>query len=85
MKFMDFKGKNVLITGGAGHIGSNLAISLVNQGAHVKIADNLWRGNLDYLRNGDGHIIDLDKDFLNVDLRIMDYSSQSNKLQFPEQ
>ena len=79
MKFMYFEGKNVLITGGAGHIGSNLAISLVNQGAHVKIADNLWRGNLDYLRNGDGHIIDLDKDFLNLDLRIMENCEKSVK------
>ena len=38
---MDFKNKNILITGGLGFLGSNLAIRLVNDGAKVTIIDNL--------------------------------------------
>ena len=33
--------KNVLITGGAGFIGSNLAIKLINKGYKVRVLDNL--------------------------------------------
>jgi dTDP-L-rhamnose 4-epimerase len=33
--------KNVLITGGAGFIGSNLALKLINGGYNVTILDNL--------------------------------------------
>ena len=36
-----FRNKEVLITGGMGFIGSNLAIALVEQGAHVTIVDNM--------------------------------------------
>lgn len=45
----DFKGKKVLITGGLGFIGSNLARRLVAQGADVTLADSLipqYGGNL---------------------------------------
>ncbi len=37
----NFKGKEVLITGGLGFIGSNLSIELVKQGARVTIVDNM--------------------------------------------
>jgi UDP-glucose 4-epimerase len=37
----NFKGKEVLITGGLGFIGSNLAMELVKLGAHVTIIDNM--------------------------------------------
>src|ERR1700744_3105014 len=33
--------KNVLITGGAGFIGSNLALALINKGYQVTVLDNL--------------------------------------------
>jgi len=33
--------KNILITGGAGFIGSNLALSLVERGYHITVLDNL--------------------------------------------
>lgn len=44
-----FKSKNVLITGGAGFIGSNVAIKLVELGANVTVIDSLipdYGGNL---------------------------------------
>ena len=37
-----YAGKDVLITGGLGFIGSNLARSLVQAGAKVTLVDNLW-------------------------------------------
>jgi UDP-glucose 4-epimerase len=49
----DFRGKRVLITGGAGCIGSNLAIRLVREGASVAIADAMiegYGGNMENLR-----------------------------------
>lgn len=45
----DFQGRNVLITGGAGFIGSNLAIRLAHAGARVTVVDSLlpeYGGNL---------------------------------------
>ncbi len=68
---MNWSGKNVLVTGGAGHIGSALVHRLVTEGAHVRVADNLWRGSKKYLsENGNAKsIINMEKDFLEVDLR----------------
>lgn len=39
----------ILITGGAGMIGSNLALSLLKLGYKVTVIDNLFRGKLSYL------------------------------------
>ena len=36
-----YQGKNVLVTGGCGFIGSNLAISLVGMGANVTVLDSM--------------------------------------------
>jgi nucleoside-diphosphate-sugar epimerase len=46
-----YEGKNVLVTGGAGFIGSNLVEALVAAGAHVRVADSLARGRLEFLGN----------------------------------
>lgn len=49
MKDNVFKSKNVLITGGVGFIGSNLALALVELGANVTLVDSLipeYGGNL---------------------------------------
>jgi len=62
--------KKILVTGGAGMIGSNLVERLVNEGNHVKVVDNLWRGKLEYLYKDGQAIIDIEKDFYNRDLSI---------------
>lgn len=49
-----YKGKSVLVTGGAGFIGSNLAVALVREGAKVTIVDSMlpdYGGNLYNLRD----------------------------------
>jgi len=42
-----FNGKKVLLAGGAGFIGSHLLDRLLEQGAHVTVADNLSSGSLE--------------------------------------
>jgi GDP-D-mannose 3', 5'-epimerase len=49
-----YSGKRILVTGGAGFIGSWLVEALVRLGADVYIVDNLWRGSLDNLKREDG-------------------------------
>jgi len=44
---MDYSGRSVLITGGAGFIGSFLTEELVERGADVIVADNFSRGDPD--------------------------------------
>ena len=46
-----WKNKKVLVTGGAGFIGSYLTEFLVEAGARVRVADNLCRGTKDRLRS----------------------------------
>lgn len=67
MGIPDFDGVKVLVTGGAGFIGSHLVDALVERGAAVRILDNLATGlesNLDHL----GDTVDL----LRGDLRDLD-------------
>lgn len=61
----------ILVTGGAGMIGSNLVKRLVKDGNEVIVVDNLWRGKLEYLDDETGKsIIDLENNFYNRDLSI---------------
>jgi len=48
----------ILVTGGAGMIGSSLVKRLVQSGYKVKIVDNLWRGKLEYLIHDGKPVID---------------------------
>lgn len=53
----------VLVTGGAGMIGSNLVKRLAGMGHAVSVVDNLWRGRREYLADDDGRpVIDLQRD-----------------------
>ena len=61
----------ILVTGGAGMIGSILVKRLVKDGHEVFVIDNLWRGKLEYLNNDNGTpVIPLETHFYNIDLRI---------------
>jgi len=48
-KFDELKEKNILVTGGAGFIGSHIAEKLVEIGAKVKVLDNFFAGKLENL------------------------------------
>jgi len=59
MGFQDFAGKNILITGGVGFIGSNLARTLADLGARVTVVDSLipeYGGNLFNLKGYESRI-----------------------------
>jgi UDP-glucose 4-epimerase len=43
---MRFKDKKVLVTGGAGFVGSNLVVKLASEGALVTVLDDLFTGDL---------------------------------------
>ena len=60
-----FSGKAVLITGGAGFIGSNLARSLISLGARVRVIDNLITGYLSNIED----LIDSGLEFIEGDIR----------------
>jgi nucleoside-diphosphate-sugar epimerase len=65
-----YSGKRILVTGGAGFIGSWLVEALVRVGSEVFVVDNLWRGSLENLRKEDGtYWIPLSSHFLLGDLR----------------
>jgi nucleoside-diphosphate-sugar epimerase len=62
---------HILVTGGAGMIGSNLTRRLVALGHRVTVVDNLWRGRKDYLLDAAGApVIDFGRDFHELDLAV---------------
>ncbi|MBT5705071.1 MAG: NAD-dependent epimerase/dehydratase family protein, partial [Verrucomicrobia bacterium] len=61
--------KRVLISGGAGLIGSNIVQALCRHGGYqVIVADNLWRGKIEYLEPNGRPLINIEQDFFNLDL-----------------
>ncbi len=66
---MNLKNKRILVTGGAGFIGAHLVEALLKKGAIVSVADNLWRGKVENLKDENGNdLIDLQSQFFKVDL-----------------
>jgi UDP-glucose 4-epimerase len=59
---------NILVTGGAGFIGSHLATTLVHDGHRVTVLDNLSTGNLSNLTPVASKITFVEGDILNADL-----------------
>lgn len=65
---------HILVTGGAGMIGSNLVKRLVDLEYRVSVVDNLWRGKKEYLINENNEpVIDMENDFHILDLAIPDH------------
>ena len=60
-------GRRVLLTGGAGYIGSHVAVALVDAGFDVVILDNLSRGRLEAIERA-GRIVGVDIPLHVVDL-----------------
>ena len=58
----------VLVTGGAGFIGSTLVKRLVRDGTQVDVIDNLWRGTKENLKEDNSYIIDMENNFYLSDL-----------------
>ena len=63
----DFEGAPVLVTGGAGFIGSHLVDALVERGARVRVLDNLSTGRRANLRSESDRI-----EFFEGDIRDLD-------------
>ncbi len=66
-----FHGKNVLITGGLGFLGSNLALSLIEFGANITVIDNLnqlYGGNVFNLKGSENKIKIVINDVRNIEI-----------------
>ncbi len=68
---MDWKGRKVLVTGGASFIGSHLTDALIERGADVRVADDLSSG---LQQNIQGHLDAGRVEFLKGDLKDHDFA-----------
>ena len=69
--------KSIMVTGGAGMIGSNLVKRLVKENWDVYVVDNLWRGKLENLIDESGNpVIDFETHFFNKDLSIYEQAKE---------
>lgn len=71
---INWKNKRILVTGGASFIGSHLVEKLVQQGAIIKVADNLSSGNLTNLKTVINHI-----EFMEGNLKDWNFASKASK------
>jgi len=73
---MSTKGDTILVTGGAGFIGSHLVEALVKKGYFVKVLDILSRGTLEYIQP----LINQNKvEFIDGDIRYKDAVDKAMK------
>jgi len=73
---MSSENKFVLVTGGAGFIGSHLVEQLVNKGYRVRVLDVLSRGSMEYIQP----LIDAGKiEYIDGDIRYQDAVDKSMK------
>ncbi|MCB4790799.1 MAG: SDR family NAD(P)-dependent oxidoreductase [Elusimicrobia bacterium] len=63
-----WSGKKVLVTGGAGFIGSHVVEMLVKRGARVLVVDNLENGSMDNLKSVKDEIVFKDFDLNDLDV-----------------
>jgi UDP-glucose 4-epimerase len=69
------KEKEVIVTGGAGFIGSNLCRKLLNNGAKVTAYDNLYSGKIEFIED----LIDKGLNFLQADIRDQEALEEATK------
>jgi GDP-D-mannose 3', 5'-epimerase len=67
---------NICVTGGAGMIGSALVKKLTDNGHSVTVIDNLWRGKLSHLEVNGESLINVERDFFQLDLSDMNLASK---------
>ena len=76
---MNYEGRNTLVTGGSGFIGSHLVDHLLKEGHHVKVVDNYSRGspeNLSHHRNNPAlTIIEADTAEFNIMKKVVEGTS----------
>ncbi|MBN3040499.1 MAG: SDR family oxidoreductase [Candidatus Omnitrophica bacterium] len=83
--FEILKGKKVLVTGGAGFIGSHMVDRLLELGSKVIVVDNLLTGNINNIEHNLSKIEFIEEDFsseefLNKHLKGIDYISHQAAL-----
>ena len=64
---MKIKGSKIIVTGGAGFIGSHIVDALVKKGARVKVYDNFSSGFMDHLANVKSEVEIIKGDILDID------------------